>query len=263
MNAAVKVLKYDARDLLRSRWLIGYGVFFAAVGEALLRFSGSSQTAMLSLATITLFVVPLVALVVGTVHVYNGREFTRLLLAQPLNRRQVFAGLYLGLTLPLSAIFALGAVAPFVFEGLDDPAQRFALILLLGVGVMLTAIFTAVAFLVATVIEDRLKGLGVIIAAWLAAAVVYDGLVLIAVMVFRDYSLEQPLLVAMFANPIDLSRVLLLLQFDASALLGYTGAVFHRFFAGAGGVAVCLVALALWIVVPVALGARAFGRKDF
>ncbi len=263
MNAMLKVLKYDVRDLVRSRWLLGYALFFAVVTDALVRFGGSSEKALLSLVSITLFIVPLVSLVFGTVYLYNAREFTELLLAHPVNRRQLFGGLYLGLTLPLCLAFVAGVGLPLALEGLDDAAQRIPLLMLLAVGAALTAVFTAIAFLIATWTEDRLKGLGIAIAAWLAAAVVYDGLVLVAVLLFGDYPLEGPMLAAMFANPLDLARVLLLLQFDASALLGYTGAVFRQFFTGISGTLVSLTALAIWIATPVALGLRAFRRKDF
>ncbi len=263
MSATAKVLKYDVRDLVRSRWLIGYTLFFAAVTDALLRFGGSAEKALLSLVSIALFVVPLVSLVFGTVYLYNAREFTELLLAQPVNRRQLFGGLYLGLALSLSAAFVVGVGGPLLLEGGVDAAMRGPAAMLLLTGVALTCSFTAVAFVVAIRTDDRLKGLGIAIATWLAAAIVYDGLVLIAVMMFGDYPIERPLLAVMFANPLDLARVLLLLQFDASALLGYTGAVFKDFFTGLGGTLVAAAALAGWIAAPIALGLRAFQRKDF
>jgi Cu-processing system permease protein len=263
MNTAAKVLKYDLRDLARSRWLIGYALFFAALTDGLIRFGGSTERALLSLASIVLFVVPLVALVFGTVYFYNAREFTELLLAQPVDRHQLFGGLFLGLTLALSLSFVAGVGLPLLIEGVDDSAARGPLAMLLVAGVALTCIFAALAFLIAIRTEDRLKGLGLAIAAWLGAAVVYDGLVLLAVLVFGEYPLEQPMLVAMFLNPLDLARVLLLLQFDAAALLGYTGAVFNTFFAGTAGTLVSLTALAAWIAAPVLLGVRAFQRKDF
>ena len=75
-------------------------------------------------------------------------------------------------------------------------------------------------------------------------------------------SLERPLLGLMLANPVDLALVLLLLRFDVAALLGYTGAVLAQFFRGAGAL-VAATALLAWVAVPVALGVRAFGRKDF
>ncbi|NUS99150.1 MAG: ABC transporter permease, partial [Gemmatimonadaceae bacterium] len=93
-------------------------------------------------------------------------------------------------------------------------------------------------------------------------AFLLDGRVLLGVMLLGDYPLERPLIAAMLANPIDLARVLLIMQFDVSALMGYTGAVFEKFF-GNGGIAVAIAALAAWVAAPVLLGARAFRKRDF
>ncbi len=65
---------------------------------------------------------------------------------------------------------------------------------------------------------------------WLFFAVIYDGLVLLSMMVFAEYPLDNFALIASFLNPIDLSRIMILLKLDISALLGYTGALFQRFF---------------------------------
>jgi len=97
MTTMLKVLKYQARDAIRSRWLIAYALFFLVITDGLLRFSGDPARAQLSLVSIVLFVVPLVAVVFGTVYLYNAREFIELLLAQPLARRSMYGGLYLGL----------------------------------------------------------------------------------------------------------------------------------------------------------------------
>ena len=134
---------------------------------------------------------------------------------------------------------------------------------LLGAGAALTMIFTAVAFCIALWCDDRLKGLGVAIGVWMLCAVVYDGLVMAMVAAFADYPLERAMLALTLANPIDLARVALLLQLDVSALMGYTGAVFQQFLGGSIGTLVAAGALSLWVVVPVALGVRAFRNKDF
>ena len=101
MTTTAKVLKYELRDVARSRAVIVYALFFLTASELLFRFSGGSAKALLSLANIALIVVPLVSLVLGTMFLYNAREFNELLLSQPVNRRQLYAGLYLGLALPL------------------------------------------------------------------------------------------------------------------------------------------------------------------
>jgi len=45
--------------------------------------------------------------------------------------------------------------------------------------------------------------------------------------------------------------------------MGYTGAVFQRFLAGTTGIALASAALVGWVLVPLALSARLFRRKDF
>jgi Cu-processing system permease protein len=263
MTTTWKMVRYQARDVARSRWLAAYTLFFAAATEGLLRFAGGSAQALASVASVAMFVVPLATIVFGTVYLYNAREFIELVLAQPVRRRQLFAGLYLGLVLPLALGFVVGLGLPFALHGVDDPALRMPLATLIAVGVALTAIFTGIALLIAVRTDDRLRGLGAAIGLWLACSLLYDGVVLLLVAAFADYPLERPMIALMLANPVDLARVALLLQLDASALMGYTGAVLQRFLGTALGTATAAAALALWIAAPVTLGARAFRRKDF
>ena len=134
---------------------------------------------------------------------------------------------------------------------------------MLAVGVLLTFCFTAVAFLVAVTLEEKVQGMGVAVAVWLLAAIAYDGFVLIAASSFSDYPLEKPMIALTLLNPVDLGRVLLLLQFDVAALMGYTGAVFEKFFGSVAGVLISASALLLWAAIPFGWGMRLFGRKDF
>jgi Cu-processing system permease protein len=138
-----------------------------------------------------------------------------------------------------------------------------SLLLLLGTGTLLTAVFTAIAFLVALRFEDRARGFGAALLVWLACAVVYDGVVLLITSVFADYPLETPLLGLTILNPLDLGRTILLLDLDVAALMGYTGAVFQRFLGTALGLSVALIALVGWVLIPLLLAGRRFTRKDF
>lgn len=262
MNTIAKVLRYQARDAVRSRWLIAYAIFFALITDGLLRFSGDPTKAQLSLVSVVLFVVPLVAIVFGTVYLYNAREFVELILAQPVSRVQTYLGLYLGLALPLMLAFVCGLGFPFLLHGIDAAAWS-TLLALLGSGIVLTGIFTAIATSIAVRCEDRLRGLGTAIGVWLLLTIVYDGIVLFILAVMSDYPLEHATLAMMMANPIDIARVGLLLRFDTSAMMGYTGAVFLKFFGGTMGMAITIAALTLWVSAPIALGMRVFQRKDF
>jgi Cu-processing system permease protein len=91
----------------------------------------------------------------------------------------------------------------------------------------------------------------------------YDGVILLVVTVFADYPLERALIGLTLVNPVDLARVLLLLRFDAGALMGYTGAVFERFFGTGEGIIVAACALVVWSSAPLVLTARRFRAKDF
>jgi Cu-processing system permease protein len=263
MRATTRVAGYEIRDVLRSRWLIGYTLFFLLVTDALFRFGGGGEKALLSLVSLVLFVIPLVTIVFSTVYLYNAREFIELLLAQPIKRRQVFAGLYLGLAIPMSVSFVVAVCVPFVVHRGIASAQPGTFAALLVTGVALSLVFTAIALLIVARTEDKMKGLGIAVAVWLLMAVLYDGLVLLFVSILADHPMEKPLLVLMLANPLDLARVALLLQFDVAALLGYTGAVLQKFFGRSIGVMVTSLALAFWIFAPLLAGMSAFQKKDF
>lgn len=260
--SAARVLRFQIHDLVRSRWVIGYALLLLALTDALLRFGGGGPRAVLSLMNVVLIVVPLVSVVFGTMYLYGAREFIELLLAQPVGRRALFFGLYGGLALPLVLALGLGVGLPFLWGGAESGTLA-PLALLLGCGALLTLAFTALAFLVSLLVVDRARGLGAAILLWLAATALYDALLVLVATSLADYPLELPLLGLTLLNPVDLGRVLLLLRFDIAALMGYTGAIFERFFGSLLGIAITAGALALWTVLPFLAGMRRFGRKDF
>ena len=261
MTLALRLIASGVRDVGRRRWLLGYGAFYLLLTDALFRFGGTGASTVLSLTNIVLGLVPLVSVVFGTMYLYHAREFIQLMLAQPVGRRVLFVGLYGGLALPLAASFVAGVGLPLAWHGAIADAA-LPVTVLLAAGVALTLVFIGLAFVIALGFHDRAAGLAAAILVWLSATVLYDGLVLIAVVLLRDYPLEGPLIAGMLANPVDLARVVLLLHFDLGALAGYTGAVFARFFGTAQGSLWAATALTLWIAAPFAAGLRQFARKD-
>jgi Cu-processing system permease protein len=261
--SAGRVLRYELQDLRRSRWVFGYALLLLALTDSLLRFGGGGPRALLSLLNVVLVLVPLVSIVFGTMYLYGARDFIELLLAQPVRRSSLCAGLYAGLALPLAGAFLIGVGLPFLWGGRGEGSLAGPLATLLAVGVLLTGVFTALAFLVSLLFDDRARGFGVALLLWLAATALYDALLVLVSVSWSAYPLETPLLGLTLLNPVDLGRVLLLLQFDSAALMGYTGAVFERFFGSGEGKAVATLALLTWGAVPLALAARRFGRKDF
>jgi Cu-processing system permease protein len=262
MTTTRKVFRYQTRNVARSRALIGYALFFLAATVGLIRLGGGVERVLPSLANVMLLTVPLVSLLVATVFLYDGRPFTELLLSQPVGRPSLFAGMYLGLTLPLIGAFLVGVGGPLAAFGAAREALSQTLLLLLS-GTLLTAVFSAIGFVVAFSLGEAARGLGVALLIWLSLTVVYDGIVLIASHALAAYPLERPMLLAMVLNPVDLARVLILIAVDSSALLGYTGAVFQDFFGHGWGLAGAALSLAAWIALPYTLALWRFRRMDF
>lgn len=263
MNNVLKIVRYELENVVRSRWVIAYGVFFLLITEILLRLGGSSPRALISLLNVVVLLIPLVTIVFGTIYWHGAREFTELLLAQPVRRSTLFHGLFAGLVLPLSAAFAVGVAIPLLLHRAIGPDSAGLLLLMLVTGVALTGVFGALAVLIAGLVNDRLKGLGLALGSWLLLTLGYDALVLGVTVWFADKPLEGALLALTFANPVDLARVLLVLHFDVAALMGYTGAVFQRQIGGAFGTGVALSALLSWMIIPGLFALRAFKRNDY
>jgi Cu-processing system permease protein len=133
----------------------------------------------------------------------------------------------------------------------------------LVVGSFLNFIFVALSYNIALSTENKIKGFGYAILMWLFLAVIYDGVFLISLVMFDEYPLDKFSLIATMFNPIDLSRILILLKLDISALLGYTGAVFRKFFGTSLGMVLSMSILILWVIIPVARINLKLKNKDF
>lgn len=248
---------------MRSRWSYVYFLFYLALGFVLLFLNNDLSKAVITLMNVIIVLVPLIGTIFGVMYFYNSKEFTELLLAQPLKRSSIFLGQYFGVATSLTMSLVLGLGIPFLLYGLFMSDAIWDFSLLLVTGAFLTFIFTALAFNIALSNENKIKGFGYAVLLWLFLAVIYDGLFLLSLIVFEEYPLDKFSLLASMFNPIDLSRILILLKLDISALLGYTGAVFKKFFGTNLGLILSIVVLMIWTVLPIWWLAYKSKRKDF
>ncbi|MCB0745346.1 MAG: ABC transporter permease subunit [Ignavibacteriales bacterium] len=262
MNRILKIVKYQIKDNIRSKWLIGFSLFFLIISYWLISFTGDSSKVILSLLNIVLIVIPLISIVFGTIYIYNNKNYITFMLSQPINRSSLYSGLYFGLVVPLLISFLFGIGLPVIFNLGIFSESWIALSMVFISGVFQILIFTALAFLIATLNDDKLKGLGISIFVWLFFTVIYDGLILFLLQVFQDYPIEKLALGLTLVNPIDIGRILTVLKFDISALMGYTGAIFENFFGKNIGIAISFLVLLFWFVLPFGFGLKIFSNKD-
>ncbi len=252
-----KVYKYTLLDLTRNRFALGYALLLLLVSVGLFMLEADNTKALISLTQVVLALVPLLALVFTIIYFYNQYEFTVLLAVQPLRRQSIIRAQFLAVGSALLVSFLLGVGFPVIAYAPGPIGWT-----LLLTGAALTMVFCALGMFIAVRHRDRAKAVGIGLATWVFMVLVYDSLLLWLMFSFSDRPIE-PLIVPLAAlNPIDLSRILIMLKIDLAALLGYTGAVYQQFFGGVGGMLVSFVTLLLWMLIPTWSTVRAFARKD-
>lgn len=253
----LQLTKFVLYDILRSKVIIAYTLFLFVVSFSLFQLEENNSKAILSLLTIVLIVVPLIAMILTTIHYYNSYEFIELMLSQPLSRKKIILSEYSGVGLSLLFAFLVGAGLPILLFAADSTGLA-----LLVTGAALTLAFTSLAFLTAVRSRDKARGIGASLLLWFYFALIYDGLVLLILFAFSEYPMEKCTLVLSALNPIDLGRIFIMLKMDVSALMGYTGALYKDFFGSGTGIAFTLVIMLAWIILPLLGALRLFRKKD-
>jgi Cu-processing system permease protein len=252
-----KIFKYVIRDILRNRIMLAYTALLLLASGSIFSLEDTSAKAILSVLNIALLIVPLVSIVFATIYVYNSSEFIELLLSQPIQRKKIWLSIFYGLSLSLGLAFLVGIGIPvLLFE------RSLTGLLLVACGALLSVIFAAIAMLAVVFTRDKAKGIGTAVLMWLYFTILFDGLVLFGLFQLSDYPIEKAMIVVSSLNPIDLSRILILLKLDISALMGYTGAIFQDFFGTATGMTLSFITLILWILIPVGISLHKFSKKD-
>lgn len=251
------IVKYVMLDLLKNRIVLGYTVLLLVISIGVFNLDENTTKGVLSLMNLSLIFIPLVSIIFSTIYIYNSAEFLELLVAQPLKRKTLWMSMYSGLALSLSAAYLIGIGIPVLLFAFSPTG-----FILLVSGLFQTLIFTGIALLASVKTRDKAKGIGISVLLWFVFTLIYDAVVMLLLFQFSDYPLEKPMIALTMLNPVDLSRILILLKLDISALMGYTGAVFNEFFGSSTGMLMSILVLLLWTIVPVWFSAKQFQKKD-
>lgn len=252
-----KIVRYVFVDLLRNKTILIYTLLLLVLSISVYSMEDNYEKGLVSLLNIVLFVVPLVNIVFTSIYLYNSAEFINLLVSQPLKRTHIWLSMFIGLASALTLSFIIGVALPtFIY------AFSISGLTLIGCGILLSLIFVSIAMWTSVLIRDKSKGIGLAILLWLYFGLLFDALVLFMLFQFSDYPIENLMVALSMFNPIDISRILILLELDLSAMMGYTGAIFRDFFGTALGMGITLFVMILWCAIPVGLSLRVFKKKD-
>ncbi|MGD2155000.1 MAG: ABC transporter permease [Gemmatimonadales bacterium] len=258
-------------ESLRSRWFVAYSGIFL-VGALTLTFFGLSGSevygyrgfakVMAGLVHLALLFVPLMALSPATAAIAGEREIGSLeyLVSQPISFGELFWGKRLGVSLAVWLSLFLGfglAGAVAVYAG--TPWGLIAL--LLALTLLLAEAFIAVGLLCSALARTRARATSAGLIVWIVAI----GLGTLGVMglVLRWGLPRFVLTLWAFANPVEAFRLGVIASLDIDgSLLGPVGRAWIQTLGAGGVVALCMVALVLWTLLPSLLAWWRFRRPQ-
>lgn len=276
MKTILLLCAKEMREGLRNRWVIAATGLLAALALTLV-FLGSAPTGtvgtgamdvlVISLASLTIFIVPLIALLISYDAIVGEieRGTMTLLLAYPVRRREVLFGKFLGhlaiLAFAICVGYGLAALALVLVTGKPAGGGGWtAFSIMIVTSVLLGAVFVAIGYLVSALVRDRGTAGGIAIGIWLVFVLLYDMALLGFLVADQGRLVGGSVLDALLLfNPTDAYRLLNLAgSAGTAAASGMAGAVENT----ALGPAALLWSLIVWIVASMALAALAFSRRD-
>lgn len=274
MRSILIVARKEIQEGLRNRWVLATTLLLAALALTL-TFLGSAPTGnvgadaldvvIVSLSSLTIFLVPLIALLISHDAIVGEMErgTMLLLLSYPIGRWQVILGKFIGHLAILSFATLVGygaAAAALAATGVAiDAASWWAFLSMILFSVLLGAVFVAIGYLVSALVAERGTAGGIAIGVWLFFVLIYDMALLGMLVVDQGRTVSGGILnVLLLLNPTDAYRLLNLGSGNAGSLSGLGGIAENV----ALGRSMLVSALAAWTLLPLAAATMVFSRRE-
>lgn len=249
-------------ERVRNRWVLAVAAIFTLFALVIAYFGASQQGAVgfksieltiASLVSLVIYLMPLIALILGYDAVVGERErgSLDLMLSLPITRAELLLGKFCG----LSAALAFSTVTGFGLVGAILATQAGTAALYDYAGFMLSAIlmgmaFLSMALLVSVLAKNKTSASGAAIALWFAYVLVYD-MLLVGLLVATEGQITGALLPGLLLlNPADIFRILNVFSLSEVRTLYGLATVFPPTLTAPW---VLGSAMLFWIVAPLAL----------
>jgi Cu-processing system permease protein len=275
MKAVLLVAEKEIREGIRNRWVAAAALLLAALALTLAFLgaapagrvgAGALEVVVVSLSSLSVFLLPLIALLLSHDAVVGEMErgTLLLLLTYPLSRWQVLLGKFLGQVaiLALATVLGYGAAAAVLVAGGAPiaPDGWWAFGYMIGSSVLLGAAFVAPGILASTLVRDRGAAVGIAVGLWLLLVLLWDmGLLGLLVADQGEHLSASAVDVLLLLNPADAYRLFNLAGLADVRVLSGMAAL-----GGESGLSpsLLLAALAAWALLPLAAAASVFARRE-
>ncbi len=261
-NQILTLAAKEFRDRLRNRWVLAVALVFTVFSLVITYFGGAQQGQLglrsieftiASLVSLVIYLIPLIALLLGFDAVVGERErgSLDLLLALPITRLELLLGKYLGLAaaLTLSTLAGFALVAVLLFQQFSWPGLYHYLGFMMS-SVLLGLAFLSLAVLMSVIARERTRASGLAIAMWFFFVLVFDLLLLGALVATGGSYGGDAFAYLLLLNPADVFRILNIFSLDDVRTLYGLSSIIPPALAKPWLMGSVMVG---WIVLPLAL----------
>ena len=257
----------EFRDRIRNRWVVAVAVIFALFALAIAYFGASQQgevgfrsidVTVASLVSLVIYLVPLIALILGYDAIVGERErgSLELMLSMPITRFEILLGKYCGLSAALASSTVLGfgaGLLPLAAELTVRDGYHYAGFV--GSAILMGMAFLSISMLVSVLALDRVRASGVAIGLWFFFVLIFDLLLMGALVLSQGRLGSNTFAALLMLNPADVFRLLNIFSSEqAQSLYGLATVM-------PGGLlepAALLAIMAAWVVLPFLLANWSF-----
>jgi len=227
------IAKKEIRDSLRNRWVVFISLIFLLLSLSV-TFASSAVVGQLSLpelnllisslSTISVFIIPLAAMLVSY-DAFVGEDESGtllLLLSYPLSRFQILLGKLIGhsviMSFTICFAFGLTAILLLMFgEHYDIAATISQFGQFIFTSILLAIIFILLGYIVSLKATEKAKAVATVLFVWFLFVLIYDLLLLTLLVADLAFINQYIINVLIALNPTDLYRAINLIGTDAGS----------------------------------------------
>lgn len=274
MNKVLIVARKEFRDGLRNRWVAGISIvlslfamgisYFGTAASGSVGFASLSTT-VVSLSSLAIFLIPLIALILAYDSIVGEDEQGTLilLLTYPLQRSQLMAGKFIGHAgiMAMATLIGFGSAGLLIaifspLASIEELLTSYSVFILSSI--LLGWVFIAMAYLISVTSSEKSRATGVALMVWFVFVFVFD-LLLLGMLVATGGSVGDGVFsYLLLLNPTDVFRLINLSSFEATQVQSGLASIADQGLINPG---VLFLSLVMWLVVPYTLAVWRFNRR--
>jgi len=273
MNTLLTIAGQELKLNFRNRWIMGVSVLFGALTLSI-AYSGMVTAGYVgfqdfrrtgaSIISLVLYLVPIMALMMGTSSFVSSRDYLDLIVTQPVSRWKIIMGKYIGAFISFVISIAVGFGVSGVIIAIrigTDGSLRFGLVLLLSI--LLGAVFLSLSFLLSVLLKRRQAAVGMSVLIWFFFVIFYDLATMASTTFLSHNTLKTSLLFGLLFNPVDMVRVTSLIVVGGESVFGAAGVVAVKLLGSMGALIILsLVILLIWVFLPLYISLKIFEKQN-